>query len=326
MRTPLAAITLLSVALAACGGAAEEGGANHIAEGTVTVRPAAGAWTPAAAGPVAFATGTAIEASADGATLDASLGGKARATVRLGPGARISRRAANALVLEIGTIAVSTIGIEDRILLYHAETYAEVGRVIPGNAEFTATVVGDQIAVVVKSGGVQLNTTGATPMELHYTTVGAKEQGLAATGTKPAKLHVDDAPDGPYLTPRISLAIEDGSAGSPLRLTVTIEPGQSGAFHGLLVPDGEALVVQASGPSGERAIALRASHVGAPLAPWFLSLARKPFRVSFDVADHGLTAGTWTLHVRYLSYREHADGPEWIGVVESPPVSVTLSD
>lgn len=316
----------LAACLAACGGPAEEGGTNEVLEGSVVVRPLNGTWVPAEAGPVAFATQTAIEAGVKGATLDASIGGKARAKLELGPGARISRRNANAIDLLVGTVTVSTTGLTDRVLVYHAGCYAEAGRAAPGDAVFSATSAGPHLAVLSAEGTVQLNAPGETPMELNYAMLGPGEQGVAVKGAKPEKRHIDDSKAGPYLTPRISFTAEAGAAGDPLLLAVTIEAGESGAFLGLPVAsDSDSLVLLAEG-SEERTIALRAAHVrkGATLPDSVLARGDVPFALPFDVTDHGLAAGVWKLRLRYRSYREHAEGPEWIGWVESEPVTVNL--
>lgn len=321
MTTNLLTLTLCLTALAACGGDPGDAGTIDVVEGVAAVSMAGGTDDPNE-----FPNGATATAGWEAATVVVSIGGKARATIAMAPGAVLSRRASNAFDLAAGTIAVETSGLDDRVLVYHADCYVEAGRAAAGDVKFTATAVGKQIAVLSEKGTVQLNAVGATPMDLNYAMLGPGEQGLAKKGAKPVKVHVDDAPAGPYLTPRLSLTADAATTGL-LRLDVKIEAGESGAFHGLPVAseDPPSLLLLASG-AGDREIPILAAHVraGASLPPSVLAKEGVAFELPFDVPSTDLAPGVWTLRVRYTSHGGDGAGLEWVGAVESEPVTVTI--
>jgi hypothetical protein len=174
------------------------------------------------------------------------------------------------------------------------------------------------MVVVVREGVVELGRTNG-PSE----TLGAGEQGLV----DPERLLRRPADAGErgdaFLAPRVSFA----RGPAPLEFGATLTAGEGGPVSIVAFDEAYPTFVLRIHADGEtaREIKLQRSMLVGPVpatggnGAWRLS-AEAPYRLTLSLAGIGLAPGRYRAGIRYMSYRRHGDGAEWLGVAESAPV------
>ena len=196
----LLALTILSLAVAACGGSS----INAVVGGGSAQLQAPGAEAEAASGPISFPEGAVITAGHDGtlvrvacgATLSdaASTGGDPEAGIvdfDLTDGTQLRRRQGTTFDLIGGVAHIKSGAVLSRLVVFHATSFLEV-RTDNGNGiDVHVITQGDQLKVEVVKGRVLLNTTGATEKNLLFVTLEGGETSIAKPGEAPQKNATD---------------------------------------------------------------------------------------------------------------------------------------
>ena len=250
----------------------------------------------------------------------------------LAPGARLSRRGTSAFDLHAGSLTVATGPLSDRLLLYHGQAYAEVR-----GTRFEASVAEGRLVVRVEAGEVLLVAPPKPGRGPEFVKLGPGEEGLVAPGRRPMSKKAGDGPAGrSFLTPRLSVSVrvQPVRRDGPLALRVVLEAGAGGPVSVFAFEDSRpTLVVRLKGPDGatrEEKILKTMLKMPAPGDPPDNRSVRladeEPYELLIEVPGLALEPGPWKARVRYTSYRAHATGDEWLGVVESAPVPFEVSD
>ena len=310
-RVAAGALAFLIICLAGCGSGLpstlDAGAAQHRAHGE--------GWADLATGPVSFGNGHEIEAAESGATIGVTLPDGATATFKLGPGARLRRRSEQAFNLLVGAADITTHGLKDRLILFHAKTFLEIRGSSPSEMKLSVDTLGPRLAVKVEAGKLLAHAIGRQNKGSHFATLGPGEQALVEGAERPIKHEVAEAAQ-PFLPPTLEFASAPMlNVGTPVTLSVLLLPGPSLAFEGPLNPaDGGMLELLAEGKVVASATAV-ADTDGGPIARIKATEAGSTFNVTF--AEHGLTPGSYGIVLRYRTYAQHATGPLWLGSVET---------
>lgn len=242
-----------------------------------------------------------------------------RVELTLRPGARVRRAAAEEVELVAGSVDVAAGPLAGPFTVLGGR--GSKSAVVRGT-RFVATTADERMVVVVREGAVELGRVGG-PSE----TLNAGEQGLV-DGGRLLRLPADARSDGDaFLTPRAALA----AGPRPLEFEASLAVGEGGPVSVIAFDDAYPNFVVRVRPEGAaqgaaREIKLQSSMLTTP-APsptaggaWRLA-ADAPYRFAFSLAGIGLAPGRYAADIRYMSYRRRGDGAEWLGVVESVPVS-----
>jgi ferric-dicitrate binding protein FerR (iron transport regulator) len=235
--------------------------------------------------------------------------------IRLLPGARLRRIGADEVELVAGVVDVAA-GPLGRPFAVDGGRGA--GRAVVKGTRFVASTADERMVVVVREGVVELGRAGG-PSE----SLAAGEQGLV---DRERLLHRPADAGGrgdAFLAPRVALA--RGTA--PLEFGATLTAGDGGPVSIVAFDDAYptfVLRVHADGEPSREIKLQRSMLVEAAPAPggdgaWRLS-AETPYRLTISLAGIGLAPGRYHAGIRYMSYRRHGDGAEWLGVAESAPV------
>jgi hypothetical protein len=319
-RAATGTLAFLLICLAGCGG----GLPSSLGAGAAQHRAPGAGWTDVATGPVTFENGHDIEATESGATLEVTLPQGATATFELGPGARLRRRSEEAFDLVVGSAVISTHGLKDRLILFHAKTFLEVRGPSPSEMKLSVDTLGPRLAVKVEAGQLLAHALGPQNKGSHFATLGPGEQALVEGGERPIKHEVEEAVQ-PFLPPTLEfVSAPTLNVGQAVSLSVLMLPGPSAAFEGPLTPDGGGtLELLAEGKVVATATTIVDAD-GAPLTRVTATKAGSAFNVTF--ADHGLTPGSYGIALRYRGYAQHATGPLWLGVVETASQILVVSE
>jgi hypothetical protein len=232
--------------------------------------------------------------------------------MRLLPGARVRRVGVEEVELVAGAVEVAAGPLGDPFTIRGGRG---AGHAVVKGTRFVATTADERMVVVVREGAVELGRAGGKSE-----TLVAGEQGLVDRERllrRPADARADgDA----FLAPRVSLA----AGAAPLTFDASLAAGEGGPVSIVAFDDAYPnFVVRISAEGApDREIKLQRSMlVGQAPAPgsngaWRLA-PDAPYGLSFSLAGIGLAPGRYAASVRYMSYRRHGDGAEWLGVAES---------
>jgi len=298
----------------------ESGDASALvgAEGAPSFRFAVG--DEIVGGPGGLAVRLALAPREGAASTNGVAPGRVELTLR--SGARVRRAGASDVELVAGILDVAA-GPLGRTFTVRGGGGAEFA-VIKGT-RFVATSAEDRLVVVVREGAVELGRvdrlSGAVgPSE----TLAAGEQGLVDPRRllrRPADARADGRDDGDaFLAPRAELV----RGPAPLEFAATLSVGDGGPVSIVALDDAYPnFVVRVRAKDApdreiklQRAMLTSPTPSAGPAGAWRLA-ADAPYRIAFSLAGIGLPAGRYDASIRYMSYRRHGDGAEWLGVAES---------
>jgi ferric-dicitrate binding protein FerR (iron transport regulator) len=240
-----------------------------------------------------------------------------RVEITLQPGARVVRRGTSDLDLVAGTIEVAAGSLAKPLTILAGRAYAAVK-----GTRFVVSTTEKRLVVTVTEGTVVLGRDGAASE-----TLTAGEEGLVDSERLLERRTDGRRPGEGFLTPRATLAAETSGAPEKPSLRVKLEAGDGGAVSILPFEDSEPrFLLRLKGDDGrEREVKLqRAMLAASPPAvagrTWRLD-ASAAYELTVEPAALGVAPGRYEAIVRYMSYRARSDGAEWLGVVESAPVS-----
>ncbi len=249
------------------------------------------------------------------------------AELTLEPGARLRRLSASHFELIAGRVDVVAMDLADRLEITSNTLYAAVR-----GTRFRVRAVGERLVVGVEEGEVEFGRRGTDAASERLR---AGQQGLVDEDV----LLVRDADgrDGgdAFLTPRATLeaGAETIGVGDDLALTAELAPGVGGAVEiagfDASVPD---FLVRLKGPSGretevtvQESMIVRASHALDGGGDTIFIRSDAPYRLELSLAIPDQETGRWEARLRYMSYRTQSRGVEWLGVVESEPVTFEVT-
>ncbi len=262
---------------------------------------------------------------AEAAATGAPVAGTAAFTLE--PGARLRRVDASVFALLAGRVHVEAVDLKDQLEIGAGNLFAAVR-----GTRFDVLRVDDRLVAIVLDGTVELGRRGTDPKSLE---LGSGEQGLvdatrllrATSGSDPSSLA--------FLTPRASLqtAVAATVLPAPVILAARLEAGLGGTVRiPAFDPSQPLFVVRLTGPDGrvkevklQDSMITSAKPVPAADGTWSLEEGT-PYVLALAIPSDGLYPGEWTATLRYMSYRANASGGEWLGVVESEPWPVEVSE
>jgi len=238
--------------------------------------------------------------------------------MRLFPGARVRRLSADEVELVAGVVDFAAGPLAKPFAVRGGRG---AGRAVVKGTRFLASTADERMVVVVREGAVELGRTGGSTE-----TLAAGEQGLVDR-ERLLRLPADARADGDaFLAPRVALT----RISIPLMFEATLTSGEGGPVSIVAFDDAYPtfvlrLVADGAGDAAAREIKLQRSMLRRPEpdvgadGTWRLS-ADAPYRLAFTLAGIGLAPGRYRGGIRYMSYRRHGDGAEWLGVASSAPV------
>jgi hypothetical protein len=240
--------------------------------------------------------------------------------MRLLPGARVRRVGADEVELVAGVVDVAAGPLSGPFAIRGGRG---AGRAVVKGTRFVASTADERMVVVVREGVVELGRVGGAAGSPATESLAAGEQGLV----DPERLlrrSADARADGDaFLAPRVALSRGAG----PFDLEATLTAGDGGPVS--IVAFDEAyptfvLSVRSDGAPQREIKVQRSMLVGTVptrggKGVWLLS-EETPYRLTISLAGIGLEPGRYRAGIRYMSYRRHGDGAEWLGVASSAPV------
>ena len=354
---PAAAAAAVLVALS-LNGAPEPG--LHVVAGQLLIRPANGQpvsedWVTRSNGPVHFGVGDELQAHEGAVQVRVRCDGEPATNERphdeppagvvdleLGPGARLERLARREFRLTAGGVEVHAGqfgGSKDkRLTVRHGDS-----AVLVEGTRFHVATVGARLAVHVFEGSVRL----VTSKNAKGVIVKAGEAGLA-DGTRAHKQKATEGGSGHghrnfggLLAPRLGLTLPKAkiTRSGRLRIDAVLATGPGGAVQIVPFADSDAiLAVRLKGPGASpKTVKLLESMLRTTADPPARDLRGsagqsrllepdRPYRLEFDLPRLDLEPGTWEVVLMYTSYRKHSRGVEWLGVVESAPARLEVTE
>ncbi len=244
----------------------------------------------------------------------------------LEPGARLLRSDSAHFDLLAGRLLVTAHDLGGQLEVRAGRLYAEVA-----GTRFTVTFTEKRLVAVVHEGVVVLGRRGA---DAESTRLEAGQQGLVDADRLLVSAADAREPGAAFLTPVAQLAREGQAIarGAPLELTATLRAGAGGpvriAAFDASVP---LFLVRLKGPEGrEHEVKIQDAMLTAPRPDtgdeptWRLS-PNAPYALRLSIGGLDLEPGRWEARLRYMSYRTRSQGAEWLGVVESEPVSFEVT-
>jgi len=331
----------------------------HVVASQLLIRPANGQpasedWVTRSNGPVHFGVGDELQAHEGTVQVRVRCDGEPATNERprdeppagvvdleLGPGARLERLAAREFRLTAGGVEVHAGqfgGSKDkRLTVRHGDS-----AVLVEGTRFHVATVGGRLAVHVFEGSVRLITS----KDAKGVTVTAGEAGLA-DGTRAHKQKATGGPGsghgnlGGLLAPRLELTLPSAkiTGSGRLQIDAVLATGPGGAVQIVPFADSDAiLAVRLKGPGARpKTVKLLESMLRTPANPAARDLRGsaghsrllkpdRPYRLEFDLPGLDLEPGTWEVVLMYTSYRKHSRGAEWLGVVESAPAALEVTE
>lgn len=241
-----------------------------------------------------------------------------RVELTLLPGARIVRRTSADLDLLAGAVDVVAGPLAEPLTLHAGPGYATVR-----GTRFTAWTSEKRLVVAVAEGKVDLGRENGPSKPLT-----AGEEGLVDSQRLLERRADGHRAGEGFLTPRARLSVE-AVPGTPARQTIRVrlDAGDGGPVSILPFDDSEPrFLLRLKGDDGrEHEVKLQRTmlEVAPPAATartWRLD-AEHAYELTVEPKALGLAPGRYEASLRYMSYRARSDGAEWLGVVESDPVT-----
>ena len=245
-----------------------------------------------------------------------------RVELTLQPGARIVRRSSADLDLVAGAVVVVAGPLAEPLTIHAGTGYATVK-----GTRFTAWTTESRLVVAVAEGTVDLGRDDGPSESLT-----AGEEGLVDAQRLLERSADGHRPGEGFLTPRAHVRVEaapEQRPGDPVHETlhVWLDVGDGGPVSILPFDDSEPrFLLRLKGDDGrvrevklQRAM-LEAAAPAVTARTWRLDTGRA-YDLAVEPKALGLTPGRYEASLRYMSYRARSDGAEWLGVVESDPVT-----